>query len=59
VFLVKRDDSEVAKLRLLCVDPAARGLGVGSRLVRKCIDRARELRYRKLTLWMNEALTEW
>ena len=37
VFLMKTDDGEVAKLRLLYVDPAARGMGVGSRLVRMCI----------------------
>lgn len=57
VFLMKTDDAEVAKLRLLYVDPAARGLGVGSRLVQMCIERARELGYRKLTLWTNKVLT--
>ncbi|WP_263416611.1 bifunctional helix-turn-helix transcriptional regulator/GNAT family N-acetyltransferase [Terriglobus albidus] len=56
VFLMKTDDPQVAKLRLLYVDPAARGLGVGSRLVHACIERARELGYRKLTLWTNDIL---
>lgn len=57
VFLMKTDDGDVAKLRLLYVDPVARGFGVGSQLVRMCIERARELGYRKLTLWTNEVLT--
>jgi DNA-binding MarR family transcriptional regulator/N-acetylglutamate synthase-like GNAT family acetyltransferase len=57
VFLMKTDDGDVAKLRLLYVEPAARGLGVGSRLVRMCMERARELGYRKLTLWTNDVLT--
>lgn len=56
VFLMKTDDPEVGKLRLLYVEPAARGLGVGSRLVRLCIERARELGYRKLMLWTNDVL---
>ncbi|MGO4212078.1 GNAT family N-acetyltransferase [Terriglobus sp. YAF25] len=56
VFLMKTDDPQVAKLRLLYVDPAARGLGVGSRLVHACIERARELGYSKLTLWTNDIL---
>jgi DNA-binding MarR family transcriptional regulator/GNAT superfamily N-acetyltransferase len=56
VFLMKADDPKVAKLRLLYVEPCARGLGVGSRLVGLCIDRARALRYRELTLWTNSVL---
>ena len=56
VFLMKADDPHVAKLRLLYVDPAARGLGIGSRLVQMCIERARELGYGTLDLWTNDVL---
>ena len=56
VFLMKSDDQRVAKLRLLYVEPWARGLGVGSRLVSTCIGRARELGFSSLTLWTNDVL---
>ncbi|MBR2118304.1 MAG: MarR family transcriptional regulator [Afipia sp.] len=55
VFLVKHTD-EVAKIRLLLIDPAGRGLGIGKRLVDECIAFARSCGYRKITLWTQSML---
>jgi DNA-binding MarR family transcriptional regulator/GNAT superfamily N-acetyltransferase len=56
VFCMRKDDS-TAQLRLLLVEPAARGLGIGERLVAECLTFARRAGYPEIMLWTNGILT--
>jgi len=56
VFLVRKTKT-VGQLRLMYVEPKARGLGIGSRLADECVRFARQVGYRKIVLWTNSVLT--
>ncbi|WP_055490106.1 bifunctional helix-turn-helix transcriptional regulator/GNAT family N-acetyltransferase [Streptomyces sp. TP-A0356] len=57
VMCVRDEAPATARLRLLLVEPDARGLGVGDRLVGACVDFARGVGYRELVLWTNDILS--
>jgi len=55
--MLVKDSENVARIRMLLVDPKARGLGLGARLTDECIRFARRAGYKKITLWTHRVLT--
>jgi len=56
-IMLAKDSTEVARIRLLLVEPQARGLGLGHRLVDECVKFGRQAGYSKITLWTHSVLT--